>query len=132
VDHQVEGHVYHSLELAHRAFEASIPAEALATLARMQGHSVTRRIMRTLSLPQVLTAPLQDRHTGFLRRLLLAPDARQLGLSLLSTVAPPPLMMRRIYGVQHPLLIAGLYIVRPLLLLFRLAGHLLRRLRTRR
>jgi hypothetical protein len=126
VDHRVEGHVYHSLELAHRAFDAPVPTETLAALARRQRRRASRL---ALSLPKVLVAPLHDRRTGFLRRLLLASDARQMGASLLSTVAPPPLMMRRIYGVQHPLVIAALYPLRPLLLLIRLAGHLLRQLR---
>jgi hypothetical protein len=129
VEHEVSGHIYRSLELAHRAFGAAVPYKTLDRLASTQGRRAARLM---LSLPTIMTVPLQDPQIGFIKRVLFSPNARQFFQSLQSTLAPPPMVMRRIYGVRHPALIALFYLLRPFLLVGRVIGLLLRRIRPRR
>jgi hypothetical protein len=130
-------HVYRSLELAARAFGASVPPATLETLAAISAATLQNGAGREatpppLSLAYVLRAPLQDPRAGFIQRVLMAQNRRQLLGSLRSTIAPTPLVMRRIYGVKHPLLLALLYLLRPFLLVGRVIGIPLRRLRPTR
>jgi hypothetical protein len=111
--------VYRSLELAVRAFDAPIPDRVLSDLIPTSG----RRLPRPpISVSYVFSALPGNEHTNsLLRYLLLARSRRHLCISLLRTLALSPVTMRRLYRVQNPLLVAVLYLLRPLLLAGRLA-----------
>jgi len=125
VENDVRAHVYRSLEFAHRVLGATVPPAILRALTARPGYRTTKL---SLNLQEVLSAPLENERSRFIKRLRFSQNRYYLCMSVLTTVAPPPLVMRRIYGVRHPLIIALLYVIRPFVLTWRLLSHLLGRL----
>jgi hypothetical protein len=121
--YEVGDYVYRCLEFVRRECGAPVPPCVLTALAQ-DGRKRVSPLQRT----DIFGAE-RELSTGIvLQRLRLEPDWRHFCLALRNILFPPPVIMRRIYGAQHPMHVALLYMLRPILL----AGHLARTFLQRR
>jgi hypothetical protein len=121
--YEVCGIVNRCLEFVGRECGVEIPAPLLSALQR-----ATKERLHPLQRADIFAAE-REVSTGIaLQRLLLEPDLRRFCTSLRAILFPPPVIMRRLYGVRQPPLIALLYVLRP----FLLTGHLMRLMLQRR
>ncbi len=123
--YEASGRVYRCLEFIQREFEVPLPPEALRKPARATGS----RSQRPLHLTDVFEGEREFGPGIVLQGLLQAQSARQFAIALHHILMPPPVLMRRYYGVRHPMALTALYLCRPFLLTGHLAQVLLRRAR---
>jgi hypothetical protein len=119
--YEVGHYVYRCLEFVSRECGVVVPAGVLAALKLEVGGRA-----RPLQRSDILAAEREISTGIVLQRLLLEPDRRRFGAALGNILFPPPVIMRRLYGVRNPLLVALCYLLRPILLIARLVRLLLR------
>jgi hypothetical protein len=124
VRYGVEGYLYRCLEFVCRECGVQVPEQVLTALV---GRG--KRRVRPLQRADIFGAEREFSTGIVLQRLWLEPDWRRFCAALRNILFPPPVIMRRLYGVNHALPVALLYVARPLLLTGHLARMLLHRAR---
>jgi len=127
--YEVGSNVVRGLELAQRVSGACVPE---SVLQRLTASAALRVRPQPIPLATLFAPTNIDSRDIMLSSLMLSATPGQFLRGLKNMLFPPPLMMRRFYGVRHPLLIALLYICRPVQMIGHLAGLLFRRLRAKR
>lgn len=127
--YEVVPNVIRGLELAKRVSGGRTPAAVLHRLTTvLPKHAVPQPV----TLDALFASANRDPRNLVVRSLMLSSTPQQFLTGLKNTLFPPPFMMRRLYGVRHPILILLLYVYRPLQLTFRLIGLFVDRIRSRR
>ena len=127
--YEVEANVVRGLELAQRVSGACVPE---SVLQRLTASAALRARPQPIPLGTLFAPTNIDSRDIMLSSLMLSATPRQFLRGLKNMLFPPPLMMRRFYGVRHPAMIALLYVYRPFHMAGRLAQLLFRRLCAKR